>query len=163
MNALDTAILVILGIFLLKGLLRGLLKEVCSLAGLLSGTLLAFAYHAPLAQMMADQLGLPPKVCVVVTFLLLFLSCLFFFAVLGYILTRFVKLVFLGGFNRLLGGLFGALQGVVLLAVVLYALSLGTLPEAVRPSFRTSQLGPPFIQLGDAIFHLSTSKGAKRV
>lgn len=162
MTALDIAILVILGLFLIKGLLRGFLKEICSLAGLLGGTLLAFAYHASLAQLMSDQLGLPPKLCVVVTFLLLFVSTIFFFAVLGYVLTRFVKLVFLGGFNRILGGLFGMLQSVVLLAVILYALSLSKLPDAVQPAFSGSQLAPPFIQLGDSIFHLGTSRAGGR-
>ncbi|MGW8312271.1 MAG: CvpA family protein, partial [Desulfuromonadales bacterium] len=41
MNGIDIVILVILCGFLLKGLLRGLLKEVCSLAGLFVGAFLA--------------------------------------------------------------------------------------------------------------------------
>ena len=44
MSLVDIVILVVLGLFLLKGVLRGLLKEVCSLLGLVLGGVLAFVF-----------------------------------------------------------------------------------------------------------------------
>ncbi len=152
MNFLDIAILVILGAFILKGVLRGLLKELCALAGLLLGALLAFRFHPPLAEMLVETFGLPSRLCVIGAFLALFLATVMFFGVLGFLLSRFVKLVFLGGLNRVAGAVFGLVQGGVLLAVVLYGLSLAELPGSLDRSLKNSQLAPPFVQLGRSVF-----------
>jgi membrane protein required for colicin V production len=158
MNGIDIAILVILCGFLLKGLLRGLLKEVCSLAGLFVGAFLAFRYHGPLADVLLEHVDLPAQVAVATTFTVLFLATMIFFLVLGFLLSRFVKLLFLGGFNRLIGGLFGLSQGVLLLAVVLFALSLRPLPWKMDKVMKDAYLAPPFIALGEAVM-----EGSRRV
>ncbi len=152
MNGVDIAILGILGAFLLKGLLRGLLKETCSLLGLLLGAFLAFRFHAPLAEGLSEAFAFPLQICVIVSFLTLFLATVLTFAVLGYLLSRVVTLLFLGGFNRVAGGLFGLVQGGVLLALVLFGLSMVKLPGSFDRPLRSSELAPPFIQLGEAIF-----------
>ncbi len=150
MNGIDIAILVILCGFLLKGLLRGLLKEVCSLAGLFVGAFLAFRYHGPLADALLKSVDLPAQIAVAITFTVLFLVTMVFFVVLGFLLSRFIKLLFLGGFNRLLGGVFGLCQGVLLLAVVLFALSLRPMPWGLDQSMKEASLAPPFVELGNA-------------
>ncbi|NCC77397.1 MAG: CvpA family protein [Clostridia bacterium] len=57
MNSLDLVLLVILTLFALKGALRGLLREVCSLVGLLAATLVASSFYAPLASQLQQ---IPP-------------------------------------------------------------------------------------------------------
>jgi len=153
MNGLDIGILVILAAFLLKGLFRGLLKELCSLLGLVTGGWLALWYHAPLADATANALRLPLHVCTVAAYLLLFFAAFLFFTVLGYLLSRFAKALFLGGFNRVAGGFFGLAQGVLLLALVLFALSLQPLSGRVQPELHRSRLAAPFVQLGETVFH----------
>jgi membrane protein required for colicin V production len=153
MNVVDIAILVILAAFLVKGLVRGLLKEFCSLIGLLGGAVLAFSFHASLADLLVQSLRVPSAVAVVAAFLALFLTTMLLFAVLGHLLSRFVNLLFLGGLNRLAGGFFGLAEGVVLLAVLLYALSLRPLPGSLQTVFKGSELAPPFIHLGAAAYH----------
>lgn len=150
MNGFDIAILVVLLGFLLKGLMRGLLKEVFSLAGIFIGAYLAFRYHGPLADSLMENIDVPAQIAVTITFAILFLATMVFFLILGYLLSKFVKLLFLGGFNRLLGGLFGLAQGVLLLAVVLFALSLRPLPWGLDKPLKQSQLAPPFVNLGKA-------------
>jgi len=158
MNGIDIAILVILCGFLLKGLLRGLLKEVCSLAGLFVGAFLAFRYHGPLAEALLEQVDLPAEIAVAITFTVLFLATMIFFLVLGFLLSRIIKLLFLGGFNRLIGGFFGLSQGVLLLAVLLFVLSLRPLPWDMDKVMKTAYLAPPFVDLGDAVL-----QGSQRV
>jgi membrane protein required for colicin V production len=151
MNWFDIAILTVLAIFLLKGVLRGLLKELCSLVGLVAGLYLALRFSTALAAEMSLAFHLPQRLCSVVSFSILFLATFAFFAVLGYLLSRFVKLVFLGGLNRVAGGLFGLAEGGLLLAVALFVLSLSPLPQSVRPAFSRSRLAPPFVHLGGAV------------
>jgi membrane protein required for colicin V production len=153
MNFFDIAILAVLAGFLLKGVLRGLLKELCSLLGLVVGTLLALHFYVPLAETMAATFRLPKALCAVITFTLLFLAAVLVFWGLGFLLTRVAKLTLLGGMNRVAGGFFGLAEAVLLLAVILYVLSSGGLPKAMQPAFKRAQLVPPFCSLGDAVFH----------
>jgi len=148
MNPLDIAILVILGIFLLKGAWRGLLREICSLAGLFIGGFLAFSFHEPLGQVLTESFRLPPTLANIASFLLLFLLTVIFFGVLGFLLSKFVKLIFLGGFNRVEGAVFGLGEGVLLIAIALFVATLGEAPRFLQPLLKNSQLAPPFIELG---------------
>lgn len=152
MSFIDIGILIILGLFLLKGVIRGLLKEICSLLGLILGGVFAFTFHLPLAQTLQDSFDLPAQVCVWGSFVAIFLLVVIVFGVIGFLLHRFVKLVFLGGFNRFAGALFGMVQGVVLLSVIVLALNSTVAPKSVHRMMGRSQLAPPFAQLGQSIF-----------
>jgi len=152
LSYIDIGILGILGVFLLKGGLRGLLKEVCSLLGLVLGGVFAFTFHLPLAQTLQDSFGLPAQLCVWGSFIAIFLLVMIVFGVVGFVLHRFVKLVFLGGFNRVAGAVFGLVQGVVLLSMIVMALNSSVVPKSARKMMGDSQLAPPFEQLGQSIF-----------
>lgn len=155
MGLVDILILVILGIFLLKGVLRGLLREVCSLLGLVGGGLLAFYLHVPLSQWFLEMFHWPSQLCVTISFLLVFLLTMLVFGALGYLLNRFVVLALMSGLNRTLGALFGLAQGVVLLSLILFALSGTELPGDLNRQLRQSELTPPFSHLGETIFSSS--------
>ena len=150
MNIVDIIVLLVIAGFLLKGLWRGLLREVCSLLGLVVGGFLAFRYQGPLGELLIESWKWPAQLSLVAAFLVLFLSSVVFFGLLGYLLSRFAKLVFLGGMNRVAGGLFGIAQGLLLLAIVLFALSLRPYPQSMGTVLQESQLAPPLIGLGEA-------------
>ncbi len=57
----------------------------------------------------------------------------------------------MGGLNRVFGALFSLVQGILVLSLVLYGLSLVSLPSSVKPLMKQSELQPPFVQLGKAI------------
>ena len=153
MSLVDILILVILVIFLLKGVIRGLLKEVCSLLGLVLGGVFAFTFHLPLAELLQRSVGLPTQVCVWGAFLAIFLLVVIVFGVLGFVLHRFVRVVFLGGINRLAGALFGLVQGVVLLSMLVLLLNSSVAPQRARGMLHDSQLAPPFASLGNSLYH----------
>lgn len=148
MNAVDIAIVTVLVVLLLKGLWLGLLHELCALAGLALGTVLAVRYHVPLAEALPTWASLPPWLAKIACFAALFLLTLICFGLLGVLLSRFLKLIFLGGFNRILGGLFGLLQGVLLLALALYGLYL---TDWLKETRQESRLAPPFVALGEQV------------
>lgn len=151
MGLVDILILVVLAVFLIKGLLRGLLKEVCSLLGLVLGGVFAFTFYLPLAQFLQDSAGLPAQISVGAAFLAVFLGVVIVFAVLGFVLHRFVKIILLGGVNRFAGGLFGVIQAVVLLAMLVLALGSQPAPAMARQMVAASHLAPPFAVLGETM------------
>jgi membrane protein required for colicin V production len=57
-------------------------------------------------------------------------------------------MVFLGGLNRVGGALFGLGEGVLLVAIALFVVTMIGTPELLKPGLRQSQLAPPFIDLG---------------
>jgi membrane protein required for colicin V production len=148
MNAVDIAILTVLALLLLKGLWLGLLQECCGLAGLVLGTVLAVRFHAALAATLPAWVGVPLWLAKAACFAVLFLATLVCFVLLGLLLSRILKLVFLGGFNRVLGGLFGLVQGVVVISLALYGLSV---TDWFKETRQASRLSPPFVVLGEKI------------
>lgn len=149
MNAIDIVILIVLAAFLGKGLWLGLVHELCGLTGLVVGTVLATRYHTPLAAALPVWVSLPPWLVTAACFATLFLVTSIGFGLLGVVLSRFLKLIFLGGFNRVLGGLFGLIQGALLLALALYGLSS---TGWLKDSRQQSRLAPPFVTLGEQLF-----------
>jgi len=148
MNAIDLAILSVLALLLVKGLWLGLVQEFCGLAGLALGTVLAVRFHADLALALPAWAGLPPWLAKAACFTVLFLATLLCCVLLGMLISRVLKLVFLGGFNRVLGGLFGLAQGVVVLALALYGLSA---TDWFKETRQASRLSPPFVVLGEKL------------
>jgi len=148
MNAIDLAILSVLVLLLIKGLWLGLVQEFCGLAGLGLGTMLAVRFHAALATALPAWAGLPPWLAKAACFTALFLATLLFCVLLGVLISRVLKLVFLGGFDRVLGGLFGLVQGVVVLALALYGLSV---TDWFKETRQDSRLAPPFVELGEKL------------
>lgn len=146
MNAVDIAILVVLAVLLAKGIWLGLIHELCALIGLGGGTFLAVRYHESLAHSLGHWVKLSPESLGVACAILLFLVSLSGCVLLGVILSRVLKLIFLGGFNRVLGGLFGLVQGMLLLALALYGLSL---TDWLKETRQGSRLAPPFVALGE--------------
>lgn len=152
MNIFDILILVILVAFVIKGLIRGLMKELCTLIGLIVGALLALNYHKPLATSMVSAFSLPDQLCAILAFLVIFLLTALLFVFVGMILSRYVKLMYVGGLNRVAGGLFGLIQGVLILSLLVFALTLRPLPLGLDAHLEVSNLAPPFIQLGEQVF-----------
>jgi len=148
MNAIDIVILAVLLVLLLKGLWLGLIQELCGLAGLVLGTVLGIRFHAGLAEALPPWAGLPPWLANAACFTVLFVVTLVVFGLLGLVLSRFLKLIFLGGFNRVLGGLFGLAEGALLLCLALYGLSA---TDWFKETRQTSHLAPPFVALEEKV------------
>ena len=150
MNGLDLAILLILVLFLIKGLWKGLIRQICSLAGIALGILLAWSFSDILGPELARLFGWPLRVSIVVVGAVLFFAGILAFFVLGFYLGKLMKQPVLAVLNRFGGALFGGIEGVVILAVVIYLLTLWPL-VARKPVVQASILSPPFVRLGAVI------------
>jgi membrane protein required for colicin V production len=150
MNGLDLGILLILALFLGKGLWKGLIRQLCSLAGIILGAFLAWSFSAILGPELARLCGWSPRVSIVVVGALLFFAGVLAFFVLGFYLGKLAKLPILAALNRFGGALFGLIEGVVILSVLIYLLTLWPL-LARKEVVKNSVLAPPFIQLGGVV------------
>lgn len=128
MNILDNILALIVGFFLLRGLARGLVAELTSIAGLVLGFYAAKNYRdmaLPLVQRVMDD----PQYNAVAAYALVFVATLLAVGVVAAVLRRFLRLVMLSFADHLFGGAIGFAKGALLAAAALGALTM-VMPEA---------------------------------
>lgn len=138
----------ILLLFTVKGFLKGLVREVCSLLGLVVGGWAAFRFSPSLAVMMKPLLPLPHGVSSVLAFVLILIATGILAWLVGHLLTAVFKLVLLGGINRIGGTAFGLLEGALLLCMLLSLGSAPPAPETLRQKVGASAAARPFVACG---------------
>lgn len=119
---MDLVILVVLGIGLVTGLTRGLIKQACATVGLVAGLLVARALYAVVGEQLAPHIGTSATVAGIISFIVIWAVVPVILMLAGEILTRTLEIAHLGMVNRLLGAVTGML---------LYALLLGLLFKVV--------------------------------
>ncbi len=145
MNLVDILIWAILLIFVVKGFMKGLIREVCSLLGLVVGSWAAFKYYSSLATFIKLHIHLPHFVSSVISFIIIFLTIGLLLFFLGRLLTVIFKIILLGGINRVGGVVFGLLQGSLVLCLLLYLGTTKPMPAKLKAQLERSKVAHPFI------------------
>jgi membrane protein required for colicin V production len=118
--------------------MRGLIREMASIIGVVLGFYAANTYYAALSSHL-EKLVTTPGYAHALSYFLLFIGTMLVVSFVVWVVTAFLKLAMLTTANHALGGLFGLAKGVALCAIVLLALDM-FLPKA---EFLTgSQLAP---------------------
>ena len=148
MNWLDLLILVIVGISAAHSMRRGFVREAFAILAVVLGIILALAFYTHVAKVGIGILD-SPGAAKVVGFVLIFIPVVVVITVLGGMLHRFVRAVFLGWADQLAGAALGVVKG---LLIVCMALSLVTayLPESSQV-MRDSRLSGKILALSDRI------------
>jgi membrane protein required for colicin V production len=135
MTGFDFAVIAILLVSLLFGLWRGLLYEVLSLLGWPLAFMLSnmyaegFAQHMPIQHEMLRTAG---------AYALVFVAVMIVWGILVWGLTKLLRAIGLGRLDRMLGGLFGVLRGVLVVLAVVWLAGMTDIPE--RPFWRDAQM-----------------------
>lgn len=129
MSSVDYLIIVVIVVSALIGIWRGFVREALSLvvwvAAFWLAYLLAGRVESYFAGMVTDH-----SLRLVVAFVLLFLTVHVVGFVVARLLTSLLASIGLGGVNRLAGGGFGAMRGVLMVAVVVLLVGMTPLAEA---------------------------------
>jgi len=122
MNPFDIIIIVILGYSLVRGVFRGLVKEVSSIVGVLGGFYAAFTYYTMLAKLLSGLIK-EPAYLNILSFLIIFCSVLIIVGVLGIIIKYLLNIAFLGWIDRIGGVGFGLVKGVLIVSILFITLT----------------------------------------
>jgi len=152
MNSVDVLIWLVLLFFAVKGFIKGLVREVCSFAGMFLGGWTAFACYRSLAEVLSPRINLPTAVIPFLSFVLIFVALGLIFTLLGHLLTALFGLVFLDGVNRIGGVLLGLAQGALALCLLLPLACDKRLPFNVTATIASSRAARPFLVCGKGIF-----------
>jgi len=132
MNLFDVFITGIFGYCLIRGLFRGLIKELASIVGVLSGFYAAYTYYQEVATMMADWISNTGYLNLV-SFLIIFCFIFLAISIMGVLIKYLLNIVFLGWVDRLFGALFGIIKS-ILIASVLIIVFTSFLPGIIEDS-----------------------------
>ena len=136
----DYGVLTVLGLSLLLGALRGLMREMVSLAGWIAAFVLSTAFSGIVAAQLPESLG--PLLSGLLGFLLIFIGVLLVSGMVGLVLSLLVRAVGLGFLDRLLGAAFGVVRGVAITLLAVLLAGLTPLPR--EPFWSQAVLSGPF-------------------
>ncbi|HPA13863.1 MAG TPA: CvpA family protein [Desulfobacterales bacterium] len=139
MNPFDIVIIVILSFCLVRGIFRGLVKEVSAIIGVLAGFYAAYTYYAEIAKLLSKWISNVAN-SNILSFLILFVGVLVIVNILGIIIKYILKIASLGWIDRVSGAGFGIIKGVLIVSILLIMLT-AFLPKG-SPVIRNSMLSP---------------------
>jgi len=122
MNPFDIVIIVILGYSLVRGLFRGLVKEVSSIIGVFGGFYAAYTYYGLLGKFLS-RLIQDVAYLNILSFMIIFCGVLIIVSVLGIIIKYLLNIAFLGWVDRIGGVIFGITKGVLIVSVLFISLT----------------------------------------
>jgi membrane protein required for colicin V production len=140
MTAFDYAVLAVIAASVLLGLWRGVVSEVLALAAWVVAFFVARVWAQEVATWLVAWIA-EPGIRLAAAYVLVFIAVLLAFALARMLISLMLKAVGLGLLDRLLGGAFGVLRGI--LVVVFTVLVAGMTPLPRSDWWRGAVLAPP--------------------
>ena len=148
MTWLDYAVLGVIGVSVLWGAWRGLVREVISIAGWILAFVAANLFAVPLAGVLPQVIP-TAELRLLTAFMGVFIAALVIATLCGVLLSKLAKAAGLAGLDRLLGSFFGLARG--LLIVLAFALVAGLTSAPRQPFWQDSVSGAPMARAALAI------------
>lgn len=136
----DGILAALLALFIVRGLLRGLIKEIAGFIGLLLGFFVSARYYPLVAPHLSGFID-DKSMLNIVSYILVFMAVLVAVKIFSVGVEKFMSVTSIGWLNHLLGGGVGVLKGALICAI---AITLVThfVPDA--PFLKTSVIAPYF-------------------
>jgi membrane protein required for colicin V production len=155
MEVIDIIFAVLILIVLIRAALRGFIEEVMSMASLVLGLSAAFLFHKKgavflIERYMRDMKILPEILSFIAIFLIVFAAV----KILEFILKDIAGRINLGGVDRFLGAVFGFAEGIILVSLILFVLTIQPLYD-MQPLLEKSlfaRILEPFIGVVEQSF-----------
>ena len=139
MNLFDIIVVVILSYCVIRGIFRGLVKELFSLIGVLGGFYAAYTYYMVLAKPLSRWIANTGYLNIL-SFFIIFCFVFIIISILGIIIHYILNIAFLGWVDRVCGAGFGTAKGILIASVLLITLTT-FLPKGA-PVIKDSLLSP---------------------
>ncbi|PPC80439.1 MAG: colicin V production protein [Methylotenera sp.] len=140
MTIFDYIVLTIIGLSVILSVMRGMVREVLAIVGLVAAFYVGITYTNQLLPMMPVDIP-NDALRVLAAFLVLFLATLLLATLLGIALSAILKKAGLGWLNRFLGALFGVARGLLVVCVIVFLAGLTDIPK--DPRWRNAMFSSP--------------------
>ncbi|MEK6594744.1 MAG: CvpA family protein [Pseudomonadota bacterium] len=140
MTVFDYAVLITIGLSVLLSVIRGLVREVLALLAWAAAFLAATLFGGKLALLMPAEIP-SAEMRLLAGFAGIFFAVLLLMSLVAMAVSGLVKSAGLGVEDRILGGVFGLLRGLMIVMVLVLLAGLTGLPK--EPAWRNAVLRPP--------------------
>ena len=106
-----------------NGFSKGLVNELASVLGIISGVYLAKNFYPHLDIKLKSIFESEAIFISILSSMIIFLFTIMIFKAIAKLLTKFLKLIALGLLNRIIGAVFGVIKSVLLLCIVIFIFS----------------------------------------
>ncbi len=151
MNVLDWILIAILGVSVLYGLYKGLVRQIVSILAILLG-LIGASRGAKFVIPLLKDLGASQEIAGILSFVLLFIVLYLIIILLGNLIHRLMHTMFLGCANRLGGAVFGFIRGIIVSSIIIIILTL-TVSETT-PILTQSKVTPYIMTISRVLISL---------
>ena len=146
MNVLDIIIAIILLFFGIKGLKKGLIIEIVSLLAFGIGIYGAMHFSDFTAATLTDYIEINPKYLNTTAFILTFIILVILVNLIGRLVSKIVKNLNLGVFDKIGGFVFGGAKGILLCSLLLMVLNNFQVMGFVKPEMKEQSLLYPHVE-----------------
>jgi membrane protein required for colicin V production len=160
MTVFDYAVLIIIGLSAVLSVIRGLVREVLALLAWVVAFVVANLFGGKLALLMPPEVP-SEELRLLAGFAGVFFVVLLLMSLAAMALSGLVKSAGLGVEDRILGGIFGLVRGVTIVAILVLLAGLTALPK--EPVWRQAVFSPPLEALAVFIKGWMPSDLAKRI
>jgi membrane protein required for colicin V production len=140
-----------MGYSIVRGLFRGLVKEVSSIIGVLGGFYAAYSYYPMVAKLLSGVID-EKSYLNILSFLIIFCGLLIIISILGVVIKYLLNVAFLGWVDRICGLGFGLIKGVLIVTVIFIILT--TFLSKGAPLIKKSILAPHVIWISERMVGL---------
>jgi membrane protein required for colicin V production len=151
MNPFDILTVLLASYFILRGIFRGLVREMAAIVGVLGGFYLAYTFYPPISIFISHWLHLTQYIHLL-SFMIIFCTAFTAVSFAGAALKHLLKVVHISWLDRVWGALLGAVKTILFASVVLMALTAFLPKEA--PIVRHSLLAPYVLVLSEQLAKL---------
>ena len=155
MNMFDVVVLIVVTYGLISGFKKGFIVEVSGMIALGVGIIGAFKFSGILGNYLVNYIDWEPKIIQIVSFILLFIGIVYIISLFAKMLTKALKVILLGGINRLLGALFGVLKWMLILcALTLVFKEVNQILTLMEDSVLETSFSYPILrEMGEFLFN----------
>ena len=146
MNYIDIVILVVLGIFGIGGLRKGIITEAATLLGLGVGLYGAFHFSDFTAEKLVQWVEINPKYLNVIAFVVTFLVLAIVVNLLGRLVAKMVKAINLGFIDKLGGFIIGMAKGVLICSLLVMLLNALEMKNIIKDKDKEGSMLYPYIE-----------------
>lgn len=151
MTPLDVAIIMVTTVLIVFGYVKGAVRQIFTILGIVIGFLVALQFSNTLAQHLVKAVR-SQGLSQIVAFSLFFLLTAVVFYLIGTLLKEVIRVSFLGFFDRLLGAVVGLAIGLLVSwAITMLVAYAG---DSGRATVRDSAIAPTLLEMGSYALQL---------
>lgn len=120
MGTLDIILLICFVPALVRGIQKGFIEQVISLASIFIGAWMAYRFAEPLSVWLTQFINVEPRILGVASFAIVVVITVLLLTLLGKLLSKTLSLASLGFVNRLLGVVFALLKAALMIGLTIF-------------------------------------------